>query len=163
MADTAKPIRVGYIGGDGVVIPDYGEWITVVNPATGETLAQLHEISATDLDTVIDQAHDAFTSVWRSTSPDERGRLIARWADCIEAHRDELADLEMADVGHLRSEVLGDIDSSVRTLRYFAGMADKIEGTTYAQVPGRLAYGLDEPFGVVAGISPTTGTRTLSR
>lgn len=157
MADTAGLIRLGYIGGDGVVVPSYGEWITVVNPATGETIAQVHEISAPDLDTVIEQAHDAFVSIWRSTSPDERGRLIGRWADRIETHRDELADLEVADVGHLRSEVLGDIDSSVRTLRYFAGIADKIEGTTYAQVPGRLAYGLDEPFGVVAGISPYNG------
>ena len=44
-----------------------------------------------------------------------------------------------------------------RLLRYYAGMADKLEGTSFAQVPGRLAYGVNEPFGVVAGISPYNG------
>ena len=83
--------------------------------------------------------------------------MLGAWADRIDAHREELATIEVADVGHLRSEVLGDIDAAIRLLRYYAGMADKLEGTSFAQVPGRLAYGVSEPFGVVAGISPYNG------
>ena len=79
-------------------------------------------------------------------------------------HREELADIEVADVGHLRREALADIDNSARVLRYYAGIADKLEGRTFAQLPDRLSYGLDEPFGVVAGVSPYNGkTPTSSR
>lgn len=154
MADAAGPTRLGYIGGGGPVVPDEGDYLPVVDPATGEIHAEVLEIGPDALDAVVEQAHRAYVSTWRHTSPDERGRLLAAWADTIAAHREELADLEVADVGHLRREVLGDIDSSVRILRYYAGIADKLEGATYAQLPDRLAYGLDEPFGVVAGISP---------
>ncbi|MGW2650779.1 aldehyde dehydrogenase family protein [Streptomyces sp. NPDC001393] len=131
--------------------------LPIENPATGETIAEAHEVSAAELDDIVAQAHTVFASTWRHLAPEERGRLLGAWADRIVAHRGELAAIEVMDVGHLRSEVLGDIDSAVRLLRYYAGMADKIEGTSYAQIPGRLAYGVNEPFGVVAGISPYNG------
>ncbi|RYE39945.1 MAG: aldehyde dehydrogenase family protein [Hyphomicrobiales bacterium] len=154
MADETTVSRLGYICAEGAIIPDSGHWIEVHNPATGEVLAEAYETTPAVMDTVVEQAHIAFTSIWRSTRPDERGKLLRDWASVIANRRDELATIEVADVGNLRSEVLGDIDSCVRILRYYAGMADKIEGTVYAQIPGRLAYGLDEPFGVVAGINP---------
>jgi acyl-CoA reductase-like NAD-dependent aldehyde dehydrogenase len=156
MADARTP-RLGVISTRGSVIPDHAELFPIENPATGEIIAEAHEVSADEVDEIVRDAHRVFASTWRRTAPDERGRLLGAWADAIERNREELADLEVADVGHLRSEALGDLSSSVRTLRYYAGLADKIEGTTYAQVPGRLAYGLDEPFGVVAGINPYNG------
>lgn len=157
MADNSVMPRMGYISAEGIVIPKHRNALPIGNPATGEPIAEAHEITAAELDDIVAQAHTVFASTWRHVAPEERGRLLDGWADRIEAHRGELADIEVADVGHLRSEVLGDIDSAVRLLRYYAGMADKIEGTSYAQIPGRLAYGVTEPFGVVAGISPYNG------
>ena len=80
--------------------------------------------------------------------------MMFRWADLIEQRREQLADLEIADVGHLRREALGDLDTGVRLIRYYAGMADKIEGHTYSQFPDRIAYGVPEPYGVVGAITP---------
>ena len=80
--------------------------------------------------------------------------MMFRWADLIEQRREQLADLEVSDVGHLRREALGDLDASVRLIRYYAGMADKIEGKTYSQFPDRIAYGVPEPYGVVGAITP---------
>jgi acyl-CoA reductase-like NAD-dependent aldehyde dehydrogenase len=129
----------------------------IENPATGETIAELHEVTADELDAIITQAEWVFDSTWRRTAPDVRGKLLAAWANAIAKRRDELADVEVADVGHLRREALADLDSCVRILTYYAGMADKLEGRTYVQLPDRLSYGVDEPFGVVAGISPYNG------
>jgi acyl-CoA reductase-like NAD-dependent aldehyde dehydrogenase len=157
MADDAVHARLGHISADGVVVPSGGEMLAVENPATGETIAEAHEITADELDTVVTTAHAVFVSTWRHTPPETRGRMLSAWADAITAQRAELGELEVSDVGHLRREALGDLDNCVRGLRYYAGMADKLEGETYAQLPGRLAYGLDEPFGVVAGISPYNG------
>jgi acyl-CoA reductase-like NAD-dependent aldehyde dehydrogenase len=149
--------RLGYIAADGVVMPEAGQWLPVENPAHGELIAEAYEVTAGDLDDIITQAQAVLVSTWRNVLPDERGRLLRVWADLVLAHRDEIADIEVADVGHLRSEALGDIDSAIRLLRYYSGLADKIEGPSYAQIPGRLAYGVKEPYGVVAGISPYNG------
>src|SRR5215213_10324360 len=62
--------------------------------------------------------------------------------------------MEISAVGHLRREALGDIDTGVRLIRYYAGMADKIQGHTYSQFPNRIAYGFPEPYGVVAAVTP---------
>jgi acyl-CoA reductase-like NAD-dependent aldehyde dehydrogenase len=148
---------VGYISADGVVVPPGESMLPVENPATGETIAEAHEVTAGELDRIVTQAQAVHHSTWRHEAPEVRGQMLAAWADAITARRDELAGLEVADVGHLRREALGDLDSCVRALNYYAGMADKLEGQSYAQLPGRLSYGIDEPFGVVAGISPYNG------
>ncbi|WP_190814799.1 aldehyde dehydrogenase family protein [Saccharopolyspora pogona] len=148
---------LGYISADGIEDRPDGHVMPVENPATGETIAELHEVTADELDGIVTRAQQVYESTWRRTAPEVRGRLLAAWADAIAAHRDQLSDIEVADVGHLRRETIGDLDSCVRILRYYAGLADKLEGQTYAQLPGRLSYGVDEPFGVVAGISPYNG------
>jgi acyl-CoA reductase-like NAD-dependent aldehyde dehydrogenase len=154
MSDGFAGHTVGYIGSRGEVVPRDGEFLPVENPATGEPIGRAFEVTADVLDEVVEGAAATFTCVWRRTTPDRRGAMLGAWADLIESRRAELAELEVADVGHLRREALGDLDTGIRLIRYYAGMADKIEGHTYAQYPDRLAYGLDEPYGVVAAITP---------
>lgn len=154
MANSIIRRRVGFIGAKGVVVPDSDHYLPVLNPATGETIGEAYEVQAADLDEIVEQARSVYESTWRNTAPDVRGQLVRAWADLIRAHRDELVDLEVADVGNLRTEANGDIDVCVRALIYYAGMADKLEGPSYAQFPGRIAYGVHEPYGVVAGINP---------
>ena len=149
--------RLGYISADGVVAASGDNLLPVFNPATGEVIAEVQEVGAAELDDIITRAQTVYRTVWRQTFPADRGRMLAAWADLVERHRTELAEVEVADVGHLRREAFGDLDACVRSLRYYSGIADKLEGTIYAQLPGRLAYGIDEPFGVVAGISPYNG------
>jgi acyl-CoA reductase-like NAD-dependent aldehyde dehydrogenase len=153
MTDGASVARIGYISGEGHVRPDDGEYFPVRNPATGEVIAEAHAVRTAEIDEIVEQAGRVFTTKWRGTAPDVRGALLRAWGEAITAHRDELAAIELADVGHLRGEVLGDLDSAARVLTYYGGLADKLEGVTYAQVPGRLAYGTYEPYGVVVGIN----------
>ncbi|KAA9163259.1 aldehyde dehydrogenase family protein [Amycolatopsis acidicola] len=153
MTNVTIGTRTGYLGADGHVLPADAQDFDVENPATGAVIGQAHEIRSSEVDMVVAQAERAFTGTWRDTAPDVRGALLRSWADRITAHREELAALELAEVGHVRKEVLGDIDTAVRVLTYYAGLADKLEGTTFSRYPGRVAYGMDEPFGVVAGIN----------
>src|SRR5690349_15711515 len=146
--------RVGYIGDRGAVVPAAGEYLPLENPATGETIGEALEVDAATLDEIIAGAVSAYRNTWRHVAPDVRGAMMFRWADLIEQNRESLADLEVSDVGHLRREALGDVDTGVRLIRYYAGMADKIQGHTYSQIPGRLAYGQPTPYGVVGAITP---------
>ena len=146
--------RVGYISLRGSVQPREGEYLPLENPATGESLGDALEVDAETLNEIIADARSTYHSVWRRVTPTERGAMMFRWADLIEQRREELANLEVADVGHLRREALGDLDAGVRLIRYYAGMADKIEGKTYSQFPDRVAYGFPEPYGVVGAITP---------
>jgi acyl-CoA reductase-like NAD-dependent aldehyde dehydrogenase len=146
--------RVGYVSARGSIVPAGGTYLPLENPATGEILGEALEIDESTLDEIVADAQAVFRSTWRLTPPDVRGAMMLRWADLIEHNRERLADLEVSDVGHLRREALGDIDTGVRLIRYYAGMADKIQGDTYAQYPSRIAYGVKEPYGVVGAITP---------
>ena len=152
IVDTRQ--RAGYISARGHVLPSAGDYLPLENPATGEPLGEVLEVDAATLDEIIADARSTYEKTWRQVAPDVRGAMMFRWADLIEQRREELADLEIADVGHLRREALGDIDTSVRLIRYYAGMADKIQGHTYSQFPNRIAYGVPEPYGVVGAITP---------
>jgi acyl-CoA reductase-like NAD-dependent aldehyde dehydrogenase len=83
-----------------------------------------------------------------------RGRLLARMADTIREHADDLAVLETLDSGKPLAQARGDVETSARYFEYFAGVADKILGQTLPPMDGYWSYTLREPYGVVAHITP---------
>ncbi len=92
---------------------------------------------------------------WARIAAASRGRLLDRLADAIEDHADELARLESTDTGHpLRDSTVLDVPRTAATFRYFAGMADKVEGSVIPVDPGFLNYVLRGPVGVVGQIVP---------
>ena len=91
---------------------------------------------------------------WSRLTPAERGRMMFRLADLIAADRDRLARLETLDVGKPLKDSLGDIDGVVTTLRYNAGAADKMEGSTIPLGPAFVDFTILEPLGVTAHIVP---------
>ncbi|PKU25476.1 aldehyde dehydrogenase family protein [Telmatospirillum siberiense] len=139
------------------------ETFETTDPATGRVLAHLAKGTAEDVTRAVAAARTAFEDDrWRAMTPSARGRLLWRIADLIEAHADELAELETLDQGKsLKTGRLGEIPAAAGQFRYFAGFADKILGTTIPtsighQPPGRqiFAYTTREPVGVVAAITP---------
>lgn len=133
-----------------------GETFEVRNPATGEVLAQVASGDAADVDRAVQAARAAFRDdAWRKLSPHRRAELLWRLADLIERHGDELATLETLNNGKpiFESRQI-DVPSVVENFRYFAGLADKIEGTTIPVAGPFLNYTLREPLGVVACIVP---------
>lgn len=133
-----------------------GGTFATVNPATGETIADVASGQAADVDRAVAAARDAVTSdAWRNMNPHKRSKLLWRLADAIEAAADELGALETADNGKPYFEARKvDLPSVVENFRYFAGMADKIQGGTIPVAGPFLNYTLREPVGVVGCITP---------
>src|SRR5437762_7321580 len=147
-----------------------GNWVDAVSgktfpsydPSTGEVLATIAEGDRADIDLAVKAARKAFDSgPWRKMSASERGRLIWKLADLIEAHAEEFAYLESLDNGKpLTVARAADVPLAVDLFRYMAGWATKIEGNTipisvpYASGAKFLAYTLREPVGVVGQIIP---------
>lgn len=142
-----------FIGGRFVEAAD-GATIGVVNPFDGSTLAEVAEAKAADVDRAVEAAAAAFP-VWRDMAAAERGRLLLKLADRIEADAERLARLESRDTGHPLRDTRGlDVPRTAATFRYFGGMADKLQGSVVPVEKGFLNYVLREPIGVVGQIVP---------
>lgn len=145
------------IGGEWVEAAS-GETFSALDPATGETLAELPAGSAADVDAAVGAARQAFDDGWATLNPTARSQLLWSVADTIEAHAEELAVLESLDTGKpvaMARQI--DVPSTAAWFRYWAGWPTKIEGAT---VPLSIpfgewhAYTRREPVGVVAAITP---------
>ncbi|HXA79566.1 MAG TPA: aldehyde dehydrogenase family protein [Candidatus Acidoferrales bacterium] len=136
-----------------------GRTFPTYNPATGEVLANVAEGDKEDINRAVAAARAAFdTGPWSKITPSQRGKLIWKLADLIEAHAEEFAQLESLDNGKpLAVARVADIPGTVDMFRYMAGWATKIEGNTIpisAHGAKFLAYTLREPVGVVGQIIP---------
>jgi phenylacetaldehyde dehydrogenase len=139
-----------------------GRTFATPNPATGETLAQVAEGEAEDINRAVEAARRAFEEgPWSRMTPSERGRIIWRIGDQILAHLDELAQLESLDNGKPFAVArAADVPLAADMFHYMAGWATKIEGNTISisvpYMPGANfhSYTLREPVGVVGQIVP---------
>ena len=138
------------------VSSESGETFGTCNPATGEEICQVAAAGATDVDKAVRAARNAFErGSWRKMNASERGRLLHRLADLIEAHGEELARLESLDNGKpvsLARRV--DVPKTIACYRYFAGWADKVHGKTIPIDGEYFCYTRHEPIGVVGQIIP---------
>jgi (Z)-2-((N-methylformamido)methylene)-5-hydroxybutyrolactone dehydrogenase len=143
-----------YIGGK-YVQPEGAPRLPVNNPATGETWATIINARAEDVDEAVRAARTAFDTTWSKMPPSARVRLLHRLADVIEARASELAKIEVQDNGKLLREMYTQLKSIPNWYRYFAGLADKIQGDTIPQEkPSLFNYTMREPYGVVGCITP---------
>ena len=141
------------IGGELVDAAD-GSTFEVFAPHDGSKLADVAEARGPDVDRAVRAAHDALTA-WRRMAASDRGRLLLRLGDAVEAHADELARLESTDTGHpIRDSSRLDVPRTAATFRYFGGMADKHQGKVVPVDAGFLNYLVREPIGVVGHIVP---------
>jgi aldehyde dehydrogenase (NAD+) len=132
-----------------------GETYENRNPANGELISEVAAGGPADADAAVMAAREAFEKHWQPMHPCDRADLIFKLADRIEARTEELARMETTDMGKpLSQSVTGDIPGAVAFFRYFAGLADKVEGETLVGPPNSFAYTVREPFGVVAAIMP---------
>lgn len=150
-----------WIGGKSVA-PLAGRYSQVRDPAIELVVAEVADSDAADVALAVTAAQRAFQSAeWAGLRPADRERMLCRLADLIEAHGDELAALETLETGKLLSIARAiDVDAGAEQVRYMAGWATKIEGSTLAPSiggPPGVAYQTStwrEPVGVVAAIVP---------
>ncbi|HUB95141.1 MAG TPA: aldehyde dehydrogenase family protein [Stellaceae bacterium] len=149
-----------FIGGKWVDAKS-GKTFDTFDPGTGRVIAQVAEADAADIDAAVAAARQAFeTGPWARMSPSERGKLMWRLADLIDANADELAELESLNNGKpLATARHGDVAGSAEVVRYTAGWATKVTGETLTvSAPGNYhTFTLREPIGVVGQIIPWNG------
>ena len=141
------------IGGEWVEAAS-GETFETINPATETVIGFVPRGTAEDVDAAVRAAALAMQGPWSEITPFERGRILMRLADLVDANRDALAELERLDVGKPVSEALGDMRGVANCIRYNAGAADKLEGATIPLGQGFVDYTSMEPVGVTAHIVP---------
>jgi len=124
----------------------------VINPATELVVTTVDLVGLEETDAAIARAVEV-GPVWRAVSPADRGMLLRRFADVVEAHTDELAALEVANSGHTIGNARWEVGNVVGVLRYYSAAPERLFGR---QIP--VAGGLDvtfkEPLGVVSVIVP---------
>lgn len=157
VADAAKQ-RIEtrmFIGGDYVDAEDSGRFVTV-DPAHGETLAEMSEGTAADIDRAVAVAKQSFKSgIWSSMAPRARMEILYRFADLIDAHAEELAVLETLDMGKPIGDVVAeDLPAVIETIRFMAECIDKIDGSVTNTDNDAMHLILREPLGVVGAITP---------
>ncbi len=143
-----------------------GEWcdatsgatFDTVNPATGEVLTQIAAGTHADVERAVSAARKAFddpAGPWQKMTASDRGRLLWRIGDLIDAHVEEIAELETLDNGKpIFESRYVDVPMVAEVFRYYAGWATKIHGETINARASAFTYTLREPVGVVAAIVP---------
>lgn len=121
------------------------------NPFTGKPWAQIPEATEVDVDAAVIAARGAYETVWRGTSGLERARLMNRLADLLDADADRLARIETTDNGKVIRETKNQMHFSARNYRFFAGAADRINGSVIPlDNPSIFDYTMRESRGVAA-------------
>ncbi|HEY3206342.1 MAG TPA: gamma-aminobutyraldehyde dehydrogenase [Gaiellaceae bacterium] len=142
-----------FVGGEWVDSAS-GETMEVVNPSTGETIAEVPRGNAEDVDRAVGAAKKALPE-WLETTPGERAEVLLKLADLIEEHGEELAQLESTNVGKPLPAARDEMPVSADNLRFFAGAARVLEGkATGEYMRGYTSMLRREPLGIVGGITP---------
>ena len=152
MATVTGSKLQNFINGEFVDAPEVED---VINPSTGEVIAQAPVSSAEDIDEAVKAARKAFES-WGSTTPRTRSEALLKLADAILEHGDEFSDLESADAGKPRQAFVDEeLELCADNLRFFAGAARNLEGKSAGEyVEGFTSMVRREPVGVAGQITP---------
>lgn len=155
LAKFLKGTKQLYINGKWVDSAS-GKTFETLNPATGDVLAVVSEAGKEDVDRAVKAARKAFDEgPWSKMSAANRSRLIYKLADLMEAHKDELAQLDTLDNGKpIRETTNADVPLAIEHFRYYAGWATKIVGQTIPVQGKFFTYTRHEPVGVVGQIIP---------
>jgi 1-pyrroline dehydrogenase len=128
--------------------------IDVLNPATGETIGEVPNASADEVDEAVERAKATLPD-WLDATPGERSELLLKLADVILDNAEELAQIESRNVGKPISLAREEMPFAADNLRFFAGAARNLEGkSTGEYIKGYTSMIRREPIGIVAGICP---------
>jgi aminobutyraldehyde dehydrogenase len=142
-----------FIGG-GWVDAASGETMEVINPATGETIAEVPRCGAEDVDRAVEAAKKVLPE-WLDKTPKERSELLHKLADVIDEHAEELAQIESQNVGKPLMASRDEMPFSADNLRFFGGAARHLEGKSAGEyINGYTSMIRREPLGIVGGICP---------
>ncbi|MGZ8715898.1 MAG: gamma-aminobutyraldehyde dehydrogenase [Gaiellaceae bacterium] len=150
---ATKTAYKNFVGGEWVDAVS-GETMEVINPATGETVAEVPRCSAEDVDRAVEAAGKALPT-WLDSTPKERSELLHKLADVLDDNAEELARLESLNVGKPLMASRDELPFAADNLRFFAGAARNLEGKSAGEyITGYTSIIRREPLGIVGGICP---------
>lgn len=130
-----------------------GKTIATIDPGSGEKIAEIHDLSGEEVDRAVDVAAAAIPA-WGKLSREDRCAILTKLADAVERHKPVIAQIEALDAGKIEAQAYGDVQNFVDTLRYFIGLAAKVDEREKLDVPGHEAWKFRQPWGVCAFIFP---------
>ena len=143
--------RAGYIDGAWV---DSEDRFAVTDPATGQLLAEVANLTAAHTQQAIDAAEAALPA-WRGRTHKQRSQLLRQWFELIVAHQDDLARITTAEQGKPLAEATGEVIYGASFVEWYAEEAKRTYGETMPSfAPDRRAIVLRQPIGVCAAITP---------
>src|SRR5215217_707528 len=156
MAATSTDVKTyeNFIDGEWTA-PAEGRTEAVLNPATGQTIAQAPLSGPEDVDRAVSAARTSFET-WSQTTPAERSTALLKLADALESRADEIGQLEATNAGKpLQAFMDDEVPALVDNLRFFAGAARNMEGKAAGEyLEGYTSWIRREPVGVVGQIAP---------
>lgn len=133
-----------------------GKTFETITPITGKVLASVAECDKEDVDVAVQAARKAFDrGTWRNMAPARRKAIMLKWADLMEKNAQELALLDVLDMGKPVKDALAiDLPGTITCFRWFAEAIDKVYDEICPSDPSRMVLVMREPLGVVACIVP---------
>src|SRR6188508_192234 len=142
-----------FVGGEWVDAVEGGT-MEVLNPATGDVIAEVPRGTQADVDRAVESAKNALPE-WLETTPGERQEALLKLAAVIEDNTEELAEIESRNVGKPLSYARDEMPVSADNFRFFAGAARLLEGKSAGEyMRGYTSMIRREPVGIVGGIAP---------
>jgi aldehyde dehydrogenase (NAD+) len=142
-----------FIGGQWLPAQD-GRSLPVVAPADGEAFDQIARGGAHEVNLAVAAARAAQEGPWGRLNPTERGRILVKIGEAVQAHEEELAQIEARDTGKPMTTARNDIKVLARYFEFYGTAADKVHGETIPFLAGHQVSLLREPLGVTAHIIP---------
>jgi len=143
-----------YVNGE-FVEPHGSTRIDVLDPSSGEAIAQVPDAGRDEVDRAVRAARTAFDEgPWKDATAQDRGRMLLKLAEIVRARADELAELETRNSGKPIVEAEFDIADVATCFEYYGGLATKIHGDVIPVPDNAMSLALREPIGVAAQIVP---------
>ncbi|MFP6835221.1 MAG: aldehyde dehydrogenase family protein, partial [Pseudomonadales bacterium] len=118
----------GFVGGKDCPAAS-GDLVATIDPGSGDKIADIHDLSAEEVDGAVDAANAAFPA-WAALSRPDRSAILLRLADAVEERKSIIAQIEALEAGKIEAQAQGDVQNFIDTLRYFVGLADGVETRT---------------------------------
>ena len=140
-----------------------GKRFDSINPATEQKWASFSEANAEDVNNAVESAYIAFKGEWSKLFPSQRGNFLRKIGDQLKQNAEILGTIETKDTGKMFKETKFQANYIAEYYYYYAGLADKIEGTTLPiDKPDMQVFTTREPIGVVAAIIPWNSQMLLT-
>ena len=142
-----------YINGK-VILPPNSRFADVYNPAKGKAVRRVALASSKDVDEAVSVAQTAFES-WSQTSPLRRARIMFKYLELLNRHRDELAAIITSEHGKVFTDAQGEVTRGIEIIEFATGIPELLKGDYTEQVSTDIDnWVMRQPLGVVAGITP---------